>query len=143
MTLLEMLATLAILSMATVMFAVMTDRVGRRTGTIRFAERLASDIRSARADAIAKGDRIDIIFDVKDRAYAIDEEDFAVAPRDVRLEFTGAAEYFTESGAGVLRLYADGSSSGALIRIGSDREVDSIDVDWLTGSVRLTRERRQ
>ena len=142
-TLLEMLAALAILSMATVMFAVMSDRVARRTETIRFAERLASDIRSARADAIATGERIDMTFHVEDSAYAIENAPFAFAPRDVRLEFTGAAEYFTASGAGVLRLYADGSTSGALIRIGSDREVDSIDVDWLTGSVRLTRERRQ
>lgn len=142
-TLLEMLAVLAILSMATVLFATMSSRIARRADAIRFAEVLAADIRRARADALAANDQIYMTFDVDDGAYSLEEAQLGRAPPNVSLEFTGASEYFTPAGDGVLRLYSDGSTSGALIKIQSERETDTITVDWLTGTVRLARERRQ
>ena len=138
-----MLVALAILSVATAIFATMSSRFARATEAIRFTERLASDIRSARADALATGAAVDVTFHAADSAYAIKGRKAGDAPSGVTMEFTGAAEYFTPSGDGVLRLYADGSTSGALIGIKSEREINKISVDWMTGAVRFTRERKQ
>ncbi len=142
-TLLEMLVVLSIISVAAVIFAATTMSAATRGQTARQAEMLASAIRAARADAVAAGQEIEMTFHTADGAYGVNERTVVRLPPGLSISFTGAAEIFDETGAGVLRIYADGSTSGALIKISSERETDSIAVDWLTGAVRLSRERRR
>ncbi|OFX03711.1 MAG: hypothetical protein A3E78_16640 [Alphaproteobacteria bacterium RIFCSPHIGHO2_12_FULL_63_12] len=142
-TLLEMLVVLAILSMSIVLFAPMIVAGAEKNRGLRDAESIATALRASRADAIAANRAIDFIFDASERTYGIEgQKPFALSP-GVTLEFTGARELMTPSGAGVIRLHSDGASSGGVVRIISKHESDVIEVDWLTGAVRLNRERRQ
>lgn len=140
-TLLEMLVVLSIISIAAIAFAAAAGGALSREQAVRQAELLASAIRAARADAIAAGRIIDVTFDVKDGVYGAQGGPAVSLPPGLSMEFTGASEIFDDSGAGVLRIYADGSTSGALVKISSAHAVNSVSVDWLTGAVRLSRER--
>ncbi|HBK92138.1 MAG TPA: hypothetical protein DDZ68_10750 [Parvularcula sp.] len=140
-TLLEMLVVLAIISVAAIAFAAAAGGALSRGQASRQAEMLASAVRAARADAIAASRDIDVTFDARNGVYGAKGGRAVRLPPGLSMDFTGAAEIFDESGAGVLRIYADGSTSGALVKISSAREVNSVSVDWLTGAVRLTRER--
>lgn len=142
-TLLEMLVVLAIISFAAVFFAAFASGNAERTEGLRAAEALASAIRSARADAIASGAPVEIVIDAAGRSYSIAGATQASLPARLSLEFTGARELMTPSGDGVLRLFPDGSTSGARIRITGGAEIDEVSVDWLTGAVRLERQRRK
>lgn len=140
-TLLEMLVVLAIVSMSIVLFAPMiVDAAGKNRG-LRDAESIATALRTSRADAIASNRPIDFVIDVTGKTYGVDGEKALSLSSGVTIEFTGARELMKPSGAGVIRLHPDGASSGGAIRIVSEKEIDAIEVDWLTGSVRLSRER--
>lgn len=142
-TLLEMLVVLAILSMSIVLFAPMIVAGMERTRGLRDAESIATALRTSRADAIAANRAIDFVFDAAGQTYGVEGEKQLALSSGVTMEFTGARELMTPSGAGVIRLHSDGASSGGVVRIVSEHESDVIEVDWLTGAVRLNRERRQ
>lgn len=140
-TLLELLVALAIISLALVLFAPFSSRATGRDAGRRDAELMIAAVRSARADALASGRPIDFIFDAGLHEYGVDGQKMTRISPAIEMSFTGAREFMTSSGAGVLRLYPDGSTSGAVVRIVSGRETDEIIVDWLTGAARLERER--
>ena len=142
-TLLEMLVVLAIVSMSIVLFAPMIVNGAEKNKGLRDAESIATAIRTARADAIAGNRPIDFIIDVTGRTYGVDGQKPLSLSSGVTMEFTGARELMKPSGAGVIRLHLDGASSGGAIRIISEHETDEIRIDWLTGAVRLDRERLQ
>jgi len=140
-TLLEMLVVLAIVSLSIVLFSPMTIGAARKNDALRSAELMTASLRGARADALAGSRPVDVVFDVANGAYIIDGGPAYRLGSAISMEFTGALELMRPSGEGVLRLHPDGSSSGAVIRLISEREVDEISVDWLTGSVRFSRAR--
>lgn len=140
-TLLEMLVVLAIVSMSIVLFAPMIVDAAEKNKGLRDAENIATAIRTSRADAIAGNRPIDFVFDVTGRTYGADGQKALALSAGVTMEFTGARELMRPSGVGVIRLHPDGASSGGAVRIISDREADEIQVDWLTGAVRLDRKR--
>lgn len=142
-TLLEMLVVLAIVSMSIVLFAPMIVGSAERNQGMRDAESIATAIRTSRADAIAYNSPIDFVVDATGRTYGVEGQKPLAISSGVTMEFTGARELMTPSGAGVIRLHSDGASSGGVIRIISEHESDEIVVDWLTGAVRLNRERRR
>ena len=98
---------------------------------------------SAPAFSVAGNRAIDLVFDPVRRTYGVDGEAPLTLSAGVTMEFTGARELMKLSGAGVIRLHPDGASSGGVVRLVSEREADEVEVDWLTGDVRLTRERLQ
>lgn len=140
-TLLELLVALAIISLALVLFAPFSSRAIERGAGRRDAELIVAAVRNARADALATGRRIDFVFDADGREYGVAGQPMTHISPAIEMSFTGARELMTSSGAGVLRLYPDGSTSGAVVRIVSERETDQITVDWLTGAAHLEWER--
>lgn len=140
-TLLELLVALAIISLALVLFAPFSSRAIERDAGRRDAELMIAAVRSARTDALASGRPVDLVFDANLHEYGVDGQPMTRISPAIEMSFTGARELMTSSGAGVLRLYPDGSTSGAVVRIVSVRETDEISVDWLTGAARLERER--
>ena len=142
-TLLEMLVVLAIVSLSIALFAPMIVGAAEKNRGLRDAESVATAIRASRADAVAGNRAIDLVFDPVRRTYGVDGEAPLTLSAGVTMEFTGARELMKLSGAGVIRLHPDGASSGGVVRLVSEREADEVEVDWLTGDVRLTRERLQ
>ena len=140
-TLLELLVVLTIVSLTIVLFAPMTSAIVNRGAQGREAELMISAIRGARADALAQGRPVNFLVDTANRRYGRDTGPMTGLSATREIEFTGAAELMPDSASGVLRFYPDGSASGAVINLRSERESDRISVDWLTGAASLERER--
>jgi general secretion pathway protein H len=140
-TLLEMLVVLTIISMTLVLFGPMTARLMSQGAQNREAELMISTIRGARADALARGRSVDFLIETESRRYGLEGGPMNELSATRDIEFTGAAELMPDSVSGVLRFYPDGSASGAVISLRSEKESDTISVDWLTGAATLRRER--
>lgn len=142
-TLLELLVVLAIISLSLVLLAPLSSRAIENGAGRRDAELIVAAIRNTRADALASGRQIDFLIDITERGYGVDGEPVVGLSPTIEMSFTGARELMRPAGVGVIRLYTDGSTSGAVIRIASEREEGKITVDWLTGAIHLERKRLQ
>lgn len=141
MTLLELLVVLTIISLTLVLFTPMTSRIISQGAQNREAEMMISTIRNARADALAYGRQVDFLIEPESRRYGLHGGPMTDLSATREIQFTGAAELMPDSVSGVLRFYPDGSTSGAVISLRSEKESDTISVDWLTGAATLKRER--
>ena len=101
---------------------------------------LAGGLREARARAIAQNRPVDLAFDVAAHRWRIDGQpeksippDFAITVLTVKGEVRGDR-------IAAIRFEPDGSSSGGRIGLADGRRKFAIDIDWLTGNVRLTNE---
>ena len=137
-TLLEMIATLALVALAVslVMPRLSTSRQSMRLRTL--AVEMASNLKIARAEALKTNTDAVFVLDTFNRSYAAAG---AVAvkqiPRDIIVSFESlAAESSGPSHAG-FRFRPDGTASGGSIKLQAGPSVAVISVDWLTGAVTL------
>lgn len=131
-TLLELLIVLAILGvvvgLAVPLFAKAMPGLQLQAG----ARAVAAELRSARGRAIAANDEVVVAVDVQGRTVG----GVALEPF-VGLSFYTAAEDLIDGGAGRIRFYPDGSSTGGRIRlVGAGREYD-VRIDWISGAVTI------
>lgn len=137
-SLLELLVVLAImagtLALAGPRFAGALDAL-----ELKGASRdLAAALRKTRARAIAQGKESRLILNLDARSY---QHGWLTQthelPDKVRLTLTTAArEQITES-EGAIRFYPDGSATGGEVRLAMDKRSFAIQVNWLTGRVRI------
>ena len=94
---------------------------------------------SARYSAIRKGGNIDVLINPKTRQLTLGEK-VQELPGSMQLEVLGSRE-LNRDGAGVIRFYADGSSSGGVVSLENDAgRAVQVEVDWLLGRVSLCNE---
>ncbi len=137
-TLLEMIATLALVALAVslVMPRLSASRQSMRLRAV--AVEMASNMKIARAEALKTNTDAVFVLDTSNRTYAAAG---AVAskqiPRDIAVSFESqAAESSSPSRAG-FRFRPDGTASGGSIKLQAGPSVAAISVDWLTGAVTL------
>lgn len=131
-TLLELLVVLAILGvvvgLAVPLFARAMPGMQLQAG----ARAVAAELRSARGRAIAANDEFIVAVDVQRRTVG----SIALDP-SIGLSFYTAAEDLIDGGAGRIRFYPDGSSTGGRVRlVGAGREYD-VRIDWISGAVTI------
>ena len=94
---------------------------------------------SARFSAIRKGGDIDVLINPKTRKLTLGDK-VQELPGSMQLEVLGSRE-LNRDGAGVIRFYADGSSSGGVVSLENDAgRAVQVQVDWLLGRVSLCNE---
>lgn len=131
-TLLELLVVMAIAALIVGLVPPAITRVMPGLHLKAASQDLAKSLWQARNLAVARGRTTDVLLRKEPPSYRIGEERFASLPEHVELsgEPAGADEYR-------LRFYADGSSSGGKIVLKGPNGRYALDVDWLTGRVKI------
>jgi general secretion pathway protein H len=136
-TLLELIVVFVVIGLvAAVAAPAMIGRLG--PAQVETAAReLASRLRQTRSAAI--GGNVDLVFtiDVENRSYAVPGRPPRPLPSGIELGMTTAETERLGRGAGAIRFFPDGSSTGGEIRLSSGAAGYRVEVDWLTGRVRL------
>lgn len=136
-TLLEMLVVLAIIAVLTALvFSVPRLGVPRRE-ILAVSRGLQDDVRSGRMLARRLGRPVDLVIDVADRTWRSADGTEHRIPQDVSVVLKTAAFGGEQSGAGHVRFFPDGSSTGAEVTIGTGSLQQRLVVDWLTSRPRI------
>jgi general secretion pathway protein H len=139
-TLIELLIVISILGLA---LALVAGHGPLRSAGLEgkaAASDLAGALREARAQAIARNRPVDLNLDVVAHRWDIDgagpkslPPGFAITVLTVQGETVGDKR-------AAIRFEPDGSSTGGRIRLNDGGREFTIDIDWLTGAVRVSHE---
>jgi general secretion pathway protein H len=139
-TLVETLVALAIAGLALAALPRLGDAAAG--GRVRAAaEEVAATLREARTQARATGTATRAVFDTaRPRVHV---EGMARPPRALPdgavLEVSATAAEAAEDGRIAIRFDAEGGSHGGRVRIALRRAEAAVEVDWMTGHVRILR----
>ncbi len=97
---------------------------------------VASALRYARTQAVAKRRDVALLFDVERRAFVNSDADKVhMLPADLNLKLLTAQSEIVSEDVGAIRFFADGSSTGGRITLSVGQRSYIVDVSWLTGRV--------
>lgn len=136
-TLVELLVVLAILGLIVALTAPAFDRVlpglELRTG----ARTVAAALREARGLAIGENAEAVLTIDLDTRSLQVNSG--PAVPLSPRLGITlvTATREIIASGAGSIRFYPDGTSTGGRVTLSLDKRRYDVLVDWITGRVTI------
>jgi general secretion pathway protein H len=102
------------------------------------AREMAAALRYARGQAIAGQQEGMVNLDLEERRFAVTgrSNDYAIPDGIAVLLDTVRSELHGERG-GAIRFYPDGSSTGGRVTLSRGESSYKVDVDWLTGRVRI------
>ncbi|MDX1483410.1 MAG: GspH/FimT family pseudopilin [Alphaproteobacteria bacterium] len=137
-TLLELLVVLSIialmLGLAVPRFAGVLPGARLDSG----ARELASGLREARSRAVALNREVRFTLDRGADRYFIGAGRAGRAlPQNLDIALLTGRREIVRPGTGSIRFFPDGSSTGGRIELSSGTDKRSIEVDWLTGRIRL------
>lgn len=138
-TLLELLVVLA---MAALLLAVVPPMVGNALPGLKLkgsARELAAALRYARGYAAVHGREAVLRLDLEGRRYTVTGRDRSYqVPEALGLELVTARTERTAEQQGAIRFFPDGGSTGGRITVSYEGRSYRVDVDWLTGRVRIS-----
>ena len=141
-TLLELLLVLGILALTGYFAVPLVNRpVGDATLTAT-AQKLANDMRVARAAAIRDNAERTLTIDLARRRFWVDGLTGAsVIPSGITVDFVTLQAEQLSARQGRLRFFVDGSATGGNVILKAGRRVITIELDWMTGHASLARGR--
>jgi general secretion pathway protein H len=103
------------------------------------AKELATELRFARAQAIATGSvqRFSIVPDK--RSWSGAKNRHGEVPKTLDVKFIGVRQVQTRDGEGVVLFFEDGASTGGRIQLSHNNAVWNVDIAWLTGEIGVHR----
>jgi general secretion pathway protein H len=102
------------------------------TGTV------VAGLRRAREEALNRQAPATLTVDVAARAFTVDASgEHRQLPARVRLSLFTARSEVEDEDRGRIRFFPDGSSTGGRVTLSGDGREYHVDVDWLTGQVRV------
>jgi general secretion pathway protein H len=137
-TLIELVVVLAILGLAYALVPPLFSGA-RATAELKGATRqLAAGLRQARNYAVARRTEGVLTLDVEKRDFSVsgDTRTYRL-PRQLQLKLVTAQREVVNDKQASIRFYADGSSNGGRISLGSGEHSLEVDVNWLTGRVAI------
>lgn len=137
-TLIELLVVLLLLGVVYSLAGPMID-IGATGVDLNGASRqLAAGLRKARSTAITNGSEAVLTISVDAREFSVsgDPKLYQLPPKVNIALFTAQSELVTGSTGGI-RFFRDGSSTGGRITVSAGPAKQSIDVDWVTGRVKI------
>jgi general secretion pathway protein H len=138
-TLLEMLAAITIAAIVLGVSAPAMQRLYKSSQYHGAVNDVVTQLTSARYLAIRSGGNEDVLINPETREITLGEK-VTTLPNSVQLEVLGSWELNTD-GAGVIRFYPDGGSSGGFVNLTQDNGMSvQVQVDWLLGRVSLCNE---
>jgi general secretion pathway protein H len=136
-TLFELIVVLVIMGIFAVATAPMVmgglTRIEARTA----ARDLATSLRRARGEAIAENIDVALSVDTAERVYALDGGKPHRLPAGLEVALLTAETERINQQAGRIRFFADGSSTGGTVTLADAGNTYRVQVDWLTGRVRV------
>lgn len=136
-TLIEILAVVALIALAVTLVAVSVGD-GLTGAKVRAASRdLAAALRYTRGQAIVKREQKTLSVDVEGRRYRAADRSWVELPKDMDIKLFTARSELEEEGVGRIRFFPDGASTGGHIDLIRGEAVWRIDVNWLTGEIRI------
>jgi general secretion pathway protein H len=137
-TLIELLIVISILGLALAMIAGHGPLRSAGLEGKAAAYDLAGALREARARAIAQNRPVDLNLDVAAHRWDIDGTQAKSLPPSFAITMlTVKGETMSDTRAAI-RFEPDGSSTGGRIGLNDGSRKFAIDIDWLTGAVRVT-----
>ncbi len=133
-----------VLTLIAAISAVLMATIGGGMDGLRMrtaAKEIASELRHARAQAMAKGEVQKFVINPAERRWTSAENRSGELPKKIAVAFIGARELQPRRGEGAIVFFEDGASSGGRIQLRQERAAWNIDVAWLTGEVSLHRAR--
>jgi general secretion pathway protein H len=137
-TLIELLVVLLLLGIVYALAGPMLDTGGTGVDLKAASRQLAAGLRKARSTAIADGHDAVLTLQVEARQFAVtgDPKTYSLPGKVGIALFTSQAELMAGS-TGSIRFFADGSSTGGRITLSIGKAKQSVDVDWITGRVKI------
>lgn len=136
-TLIEMIVVLTVLGLILALVAARGPWTSAALTSKAAANELASALRETRSRAIASNRPVSLTFDLRGRAYRVDDRLVHRLPPGLALSLlTTLGEIRNDANAGI-RFDPDGSSSGGRIELAEGRHKLEIGVDWLSGRVKV------
>ena len=105
------------------------------------ARELAAQLRFTRAQAIATGKPQLFTLDARTREWRAGEKRGGTLARDIEVLATGARSEQPREGVAAVRFFPEGAATGGRFVLSHGRAAWQVDVEWLTGEVRLQRAR--
>lgn len=140
-TLIELIVVVVLLAAATAMAASVMSS-GLPGQQLRGSAReLAAQLRYTRAQAIVTGQPQVFVLNARTREWRGPNRRHGQVPREIAIVATGARIEQTEPDDAVIRFFPEGAATGGRIVLKRGSAAWQVDVEWLTGEVRLARAR--
>lgn len=137
-TLVEVLIVMAILALILAVVPPLFSS-SLSSATLKAAARdVAAGLRHARSEAITLNKEVRFRLDVEAHSFTIGDDKGALSlPSDVELVLFTATSEVLDDQTGMIRFFADGSSTGGGITLIDEDRKFEVMVDWLTGRVTI------
>jgi general secretion pathway protein H len=137
-TLIELLVVVVIMAMAYAVAAPMVSSGVSGTELKAAARQLAAGLRKARSDAVAKRRETTVTLDVEGRQFQLSgDQRVHRLPKSVAVTLFTAQSETVSAGAGAIRFFPDGGSTGGRVTVTARDRKYEVDVNWLTGQVSI------
>ncbi len=137
-TLLELLVVLVI---AVGVMGLVIPRLSGLSGTTQLkssARQLAAGLRSARNQAVSKQQEAVLKLDLEKHQFSVSGRSRQVSlGKNIQLKLYTAQSEQIDQTSGNVRFFPDGSSTGGHITLSTQRIAYRVDVDWLTGRIKI------
>lgn len=137
-TLLELIVVLVIIALAlSITSPMLTGRLSAskmKTAT----QYLAADLRQVRGEAIRSNAEQRLVLNLVERTYRVATEGAEKSlPENTQLTLFTAESERVDAESAAIRFYPDGSSTGGRVTLEDGKHQYEVDVNWLTGKVRI------
>ena len=138
-SLVELMVVLAIASMVLAV-SVPSLLVGGGARVDAAASAVAGELRRARSDALAQSRPQAVLIDLQAHRVSRANDAGRSLPEGAEMKLLTARSEQLDAQRGYIRFFPDGSATGGRLDFGHDGHARvAVDVDWLTGSVRIVR----
>lgn len=104
------------------------------------ARTIATQLRATRTQAIATGRPQRFTLDPEAHTWSAPNGKRGEIPEAIGITFTGARQAQVKRDEGAVLFFEDGASTGGRVQLRREDQVWNVDVAWLTGTVKVTRE---
>lgn len=134
----ELLVVLAIMTFIIAVIPPLLPNVVAGAQVRSAVRELAAGLKYARSQAIARQEETVLTVDVEQKFFRINDKQKSLpVPDDTTIALITADTEQVSPGAGHIRFFPDGSSTGGQIKLSRVPNEFLIDVNWLTGKVRI------
>lgn len=137
-TLIELLVVLAILGLALALATPAFYRILPGLEVRSGARTVAAAMREARGLAIAANAEAVLTIDLDARSLRVNDGPWVPLSPRFGITLVTATREIIDSGAGGVRFYPDGTSTGGRVTLSLDKRQSHVVVDWITGRVAIS-----
>lgn len=138
-TLVEMIVVVVLIAATTAMAASVMSAGLPGQQLRNTARELAAQLRYTRAQAIVTGTSQLFTLDTRTREWQAPNRRQGRLPQQIQIVATGARNEQTQPNQVAIRFFPEGAATGGRIVLSRERAAAQVDVEWLTGEVRIQR----